>query len=129
MRDMTHSLPDGCRILIVEDEFLIAMVLEGILEDEGCRIIGPASCVRGALLLVEQERIDAAVLDARLDRDPVTAIADALEARDVPFVFHSGYGPEHLPQQHRHRPLLRKPCDPSAIVKALSKAIDGRRSQ
>jgi hypothetical protein len=64
------------------------------------------------------------VLDAGLNGEPVTTVADALEAGDVPFVFHSGYGPEHLPPRHRHRPLLRKPCEPSYIVAAISAAID-----
>jgi CheY-like chemotaxis protein len=84
-------------VLIVEDELLIVMFLEGVLEDEGCGIIGPASFVDDALLLLERERIDAAVLDASLDGEAVSSVADALEARNVPFVFHSGYGPEHLP--------------------------------
>jgi CheY-like chemotaxis protein len=120
---MTGSLPEGCRILIVEDEFLIALFLQETLEDEGCRIVGPASRVSEAVLLVRQGGIDAAVLDAGLDGEPVTAVADALEAGNVPFVFHSGYGPEHLPPSHRHRPLLRKPCNPSDVVAALSEAI------
>jgi CheY-like chemotaxis protein len=126
---MTGSLPEGCRILIVEDEFLIALFLQETLEDEGCRIVGPAGRVSEAVLLVRRGGIDAAVLDAGLDGEPVTVVADALEAGNVPFVFHSGYGPEHLPQSHRHRPLLRKPCSPSNVVAALSEAIGkgGRR--
>jgi CheY-like chemotaxis protein len=120
---MTGSLPEGCRILIVEDEFLIALFLQETLEDEGCRIVGPAGRVSEAVLLVRRGGIDAAVLDAGLDGEPVTAVADALEAGNVPFVFHSGYGPEHLPLSHRHRPLLRKPCSPSDVVAALSEAI------
>jgi CheY-like chemotaxis protein len=126
---MTGRLPEGCRILIVEDEFLIALFLQDALEDEGCRIIGPVGRVNEAVQVVRRGGIDAAVLDASLDGEPVTAVADALEAGNVPFVFHSGYGPEHLPQRHRHRPLLRKPCRPSDVVGALSGAIDrgGRR--
>ena len=126
---MTGSLPEGCRILIVEDEFLIALFLQETLEDEGCRIVGPVGRVDEAVLIARQGGIDAAVLDASLAGEPVTAVADALEAGNVPFVFHSGYGPEHLPQRHRHRPLLRKPCRPSDVVGALSGAIDrgGRR--
>ena len=121
---MTGGLPEGCRVLIVEDEFLIALFLQETLEDEGCRIVGPVGRVSEAVLLVGQGGIDAALLDAGLAGEPVTAVADALEAGNVPFVFHSGYGPEHLPQRHRHRPLLRKPCEPSDIVAAISAAID-----
>ena len=121
---MTGSLPDGCRILIVEDELLIALFLQDTLEDEGCRIVGPVGRVDEAFLLVERGGIDAALLDASLAGEPVTAVADALEAGNVPFVFHSGYGPEHLPQHHRHRPLLRKPCGPFDVITALSAAID-----
>lgn len=120
---MMEKLLDGCRILIIEDELLIAMVLEETLEDAGATVVGMAGCVAEALVLVEREEFDAAVLDARLDDDPVTAVADALDAGAIPFVFHSGYGPEHLPQQHRHRPLLRKPSDPTAVVLALRNAL------
>jgi CheY-like chemotaxis protein len=120
---MTGRLPEGCRVLIIEDEFLIALFLQDALEDEGCRIVGPVGRVSEAVLLVGQGGIDAAVLDASLDGEPVTVVADALEAGNVPFVFHSGYGPEHLPQSHRHRPLLRKPCSPSNVVAALCEAI------
>lgn len=120
---MIGSLPEGSRILIVEDEFLIALFLQEVLEDEGCRIVGPVGRVSEAVLMVRQGGIDAAVLDAGLNGEPVTIVADALEAGNVPFVFHSGYGPEHLPRSHRHRPLLRKPCSPFNVVAALSEAI------
>ena len=121
---MTGSLPEGCRVLIVEDEFLIALFLQDTLEDEGCRIVGPVGRVTEAVQIVTRGGIDAAVLDAGLNGEPVTTVADALEAANVPFVFHSGYGPEHLPPHHRHRPLLRKPCNPSDVIAALSGAID-----
>ena len=63
---MTSGLPEGCRILIVEDEFLIALFLQEALEDEGCRIVGPVGRVSEAVLLVGQGGIDAALLDAGL---------------------------------------------------------------
>ncbi|WP_377805763.1 response regulator [Azospirillum sp. A29] len=109
--------------MIVEDELLIAMALEEILQDAGATIVGMAGCVVDTLALIEREDFGAAVLDARLDDERGTTIADALEASAKPFVFHSGYGPEHLPPQHRHRPLLRKPSDPAAIVRVLCNAI------
>ncbi len=120
---MSGKRLDGCRIVIVEDELLIAMALEEILLDAGATIVGMAGCVADALALIEREDFDAAVLDGRLDDERVTAIADALEAGAKPFIFHSGYGPEHLPPQHRHRPLLRKPSDPAAIVRVLYNVI------
>jgi Response regulator containing CheY-like receiver, AAA-type ATPase, and DNA-binding domains len=120
---MTGKHLEGCRIMIVEDELLIAMALEEILQDAGATIVGMASCVADALALIEREDFDAAILDVRLDDERVTAVADALEAGAKPFVFHSGYGPELLPQRHRHRPLLRKPCAPAAIVRMLCTAM------
>lgn len=120
---MTGKRLDGCRIVIVEDELPNAMALAAILQDAGATIVGMAGCVADALVLVEREDFDAAVRDARLDDERVTAIADALEAGVKPFVFHSGYGPEHLPSRHRHRPSLRKPSEPAAIVRALCAAI------
>lgn len=76
---MTGKRLEGCRIVIVEDEALIAMALEDVPQDAGAAIIGMAGCVADALALIEREDFDSAVLDGRLDDERVTAIADAPE--------------------------------------------------
>jgi DNA-binding NtrC family response regulator len=78
-------------VLIVEDEFLIAMDLKRLLEDRGWRVLGPAASVRAALLLLEEELPSVALLDVNLGNEPVTAVAEALKTRDVPFAVASAY--------------------------------------
>ncbi|MEG3084578.1 response regulator [Sphingomonas sp. PB2P12] len=81
-----------CRILLVEDEYMLALDLQNELEDRGAFILGPEASVDGALRRVAQEsRIDAAVLDVNLGGEFVFPVADALLARHVPFIFSSGY--------------------------------------
>ena len=78
-------------VLIVEDEFLIAMDVQLMLEDQGWRVIGPAANVRDALHLLENELPTVALLDVNLGRELVTQVAEALKARDVPFAVASAY--------------------------------------
>ena len=84
------------RILVVEDEFLIALDIAGVLEQAGLAVIGPAGTVGDALQAIEQEEVHGALLDAHLAGEPVGCIADALKARGIPFAFVSGYGREQL---------------------------------
>jgi CheY-like chemotaxis protein len=97
------------RILVVEDEFLIALDIAGALEQGGHLVIGPLASVRDALAALEREKVDGALLDANLGGEPVGSVADALLARRVPFAFVSGYGREQLPPQHQRAPLIGKP--------------------
>ena len=98
------------RILVVEDETLVALQLQGDLEDEGHQVVGPAMSLKHGLLLAAQENIDAALVDVSLGRETSAAIADKLLARNIPFAFATGYSevtmlPEHL----RDLPRLGKP--------------------
>jgi len=99
----------GKRILVVEDEFLIALDIAGALEQGGLVVIGPWASVRDALHALEHEKVDGALLDANLGGEPVGRVVDALLARRIPFAFVSGYGREQLPGQHQGVPLLGKP--------------------
>lgn len=81
----------GKRILIVEDEPLVAMVLEDILADFGCSIVGPACDIQEAESLAREEVIDAAILDVRVGEDTSHGVAELLETKDVPFLVASGY--------------------------------------
>src|SRR4051794_18564375 len=93
---MAEPRPDalrGRRLLVVEDEYLIAASLARELEGRGAEVVGPAGSVRDALALVEAEgdRLDGAVLDINLRDERVYPVADALVARGVPFIFLTGY--------------------------------------
>ena len=120
---MTQPLT-GRRVLVVEDESLVAMLLETILEDMGCTPVGPAGTIDDGLALVaDPAPLDAALLDVNVAGRQVFPVADALKARGVPFVFSTGYGESGLPDEWRGHPTVQKPFTESAIRAALMKAM------
>lgn len=120
---MTQALTDR-RVLVVEDESLVAMLLETILEDMGCTIVGPVATVEEGLAAVAgEDSLDAALLDVNVAGREVFPIAEALKARGVPFVFSTGYGEGGLPDAWRGQPTVQKPFTESAIRDALMKAM------
>jgi CheY-like chemotaxis protein len=102
----------GLRILVVEDEMLVAMLLEDMLTSLGCQVIGPVGSVSSALRLVDSERLEAAVLDVNLGSEMVYPVADVLEAARIPYVFITGYGPTGLAGVYRDHPTIQKPFHP-----------------
>ena len=82
----------GRRVLVVEDEMIVAWLLEDMLADFGCTIVGPAARIDQALAMIKAEALDAAVLDVNLNGQQSYPLADALVTRGVPFVFSTGYG-------------------------------------
>ena len=108
------------RILVVEDEFLIALDIASVLEQAGIAVIGPAGNVGDALEAIAREEVHGALLDAHLAGEPVGRIADALKARGIPFVFVTGYGREQLPPQHRAVPMVRKPFTGKELLAAVA---------
>ena len=120
---MSHAI-EGRRGLVVEDESLVAMLLETILEDMGCVPVGPAATVEEGLQMAsEGDPVDAALLDVNVAGKQVFPIAEALKARGVPFVFSTGYGEGGLPDQWRGQPTLQKPFTEAAVRDALMKAM------
>ena len=99
----------GSRILVVEDEPLIAMLIEDILRERGCDVIGPASTVADGLRLATADRLDAALLDVNIGEETVYPVADALRRLDVPFVFVTGLPGDDLSEPYRVQPTIRKP--------------------
>jgi len=114
----TATRLDGKRILVVEDEPLLAMDIAGELEEAGAQVIGPAADVAVALNLIRQYRFDAALLDANLDGHPVDEIAALLARQNVPFLFVSGYGRASLPASFSDADLLSKPFDSQQLIRA-----------
>lgn len=110
----------GPRILIVEDDALLAMELEMILGDGGFTVAGQAVSVAEGLAAIEDGGVDAAVLDLNLGKDKSEAVADRLAEGGIPFLYVSGHGTEALPAAHRGRPLLGKPVSDAALVGTLN---------
>ena len=109
----------GRVVLIVEDELLVAMMLEDMLRDKGCAIVGPVDRVAPALKAAREESLDADVLDVNLAGEPVYPVAKALAERKVPFVFTTGYERDVLPAEYAHRPRLAKPFMPAQLIDEL----------
>jgi len=114
----------GRRVLVVEDESLVAMLLETILEDMGCDTVGPAANIDdGLALATDDEHLDAALLDVNVAGRHVFPVAEALKARGVPFVFSTGYGEGGLPDEWRGQATIQKPFTEAAVRDALFKAM------
>jgi CheY-like chemotaxis protein len=111
------------RILVVEDEVLISMLLEDMLSDLGYAVAATASRVDEALALAEHIEADAAILDVNLAGEAVFPVADALARRAIPFVFATGYGERTLPVPHKERPTLQKPFEQSALERELANLL------
>ena len=116
----------GRRILVVEDEALVAMLLEDALMDAGCTILGPGSSVEQSLSILQHNRPDAAVIDLNLAGESSGPVADALAAMGVPFLVATGYGAEGLPKGHENVPVLTKPYDPGELIEMLAQLCDAR---
>jgi CheY-like chemotaxis protein len=115
-------------VLVVEDEMMIAMLIEDMLDELGCKLVGQAASVPRALELIGNESIEVAILDLNLDGKDTYAIADALQRKNVPFIFATGYGSAGLRQEYGNRPVLQKPFQQKDLEMALTEALGGGSS-
>ena len=113
----------GRRILLVEDEMMVAWLVADMLGDLGCEVVGPASHVDRALTMLAAETIDAAVLDLNLGGVRSYPVADALTERGIPFVFATGYGEDSVLEGYRFWPVLPKPVERRKLRCVLSAMI------
>lgn len=112
----------GLRVFLVEDEFIVLVMLEDMLAELGCEVAGSASRLSDALTMVSLGAIDAAVLDINLNGETVYPLAEALTAKNVPIVFSTGYGAVGLSDPWRRRPILQKPYRTDELAAALTRA-------
>jgi CheY-like chemotaxis protein len=109
----------GTRVLVVEDEALLAETLCDLLQDAGCEPVGPAATVAAALHLIEQGRIDVALLDIRLKRETSFPIAHTLRQRGIPWLFLTSYAQHQLPDDLSDALVIEKPFSPPALIEAV----------
>lgn len=110
----------GLRVLVVEDEMMVSMLIEDMLTDLGCTVIGPASRLDEAVDLAKASEIDCAVLDVNLGGQPIFPLADLLRERGCAFAFATGYGDAGLREIDHGAPVLQKPFREGDLARVLS---------
>jgi CheY-like chemotaxis protein len=113
------------RVLVVEDELMIRMLLEDMLGELGYTVAAEAARIDEALAAAKTADFDLAILDVNLNGQPISPVADALVARGTPFVFATGYGEHGLPEPYRDRPTLKKPFQMEGLKLMLERALAG----
>ena len=114
------------RILVVDDEPLIAMMVEEWLSELKCKIVGPAHSVTNALALIDSGQVDAAILDVSLGTEESYPIADALWANRIPFALATGRSATDVEIRFKDVPLLLKPFDFDSMKFVVNKLINGK---
>jgi CheY-like chemotaxis protein len=108
------------RVLVVEDDMMIAMMLQDSLTKLGFEVVGPAARVDSAVQLAERETMDAALLDINLAGEKVDRVAERLSLRGIPFAFVSGYGASWIPKAFADRPRIEKPFQTRDLQRVLA---------
>jgi CheY-like chemotaxis protein len=112
------------RVLLVEDETLVALMIEDMIDDIGAMRVGTASTVGEAMTALESARPDIAVLDVNVGGDQVFPVCERLAELGIPFVFSTGYGAHGVPPQWRANPVLQKPYTAPQLADALARCLD-----
>src|SRR5882724_8666972 len=119
------QLETGNRLLLVEDEILVAMMMRDILTDLGFTVVGPFSRLSEAMVAAVHEEIDAGIIDINLGGEFVYPVADVLAARKLPFVFVTGYGIESIDSRFGYVPIVKKPVQRQVLQKIFVPADSG----
>ena len=122
MSRAAHVL-NGARLLIVEDEYLLAREMADYFENLGVEIVGPVGTVAHALALIASSHIQIAVLDVNLRNERVYPVADLLTLKQIPFVFASGYGSELEPDAYAGAPRCIKPIEFAVLADTLGERL------
>jgi CheY-like chemotaxis protein len=130
MTSATQARPitSSKRVLVVEDELMIRMLLEDMLGELGYTVTAEAARIDEALEATKTAEFDLAILDVNLDGQPISPVADALVARGTPFVFATGYGERGLPEPYRDRPTLKKPFQMEGLKQMLESALESEKN-
>ena len=121
---MSGHFLTGKRVLVLEDEPLIAMLIVDVLQRAGLKVVGPAYSAEQALALMTRENVDVAVLDVHLGSGATSApVADALSSAGIPFIFATGHGQSALRAVDQGRPFLGKPYTDREVIAAVTAAL------
>ncbi|HEY8352751.1 MAG TPA: response regulator [Sphingomonadales bacterium] len=112
------------RVLIVEDETLVALLMEDILSDLDCKVVGTVARVSQALELLKNMEVDVAILDVNVGGQEVYPVASALSEAGTPFIFATGYGEAGIAEPWSNRPLLHKPFHNEDLVNAVISVLN-----
>lgn len=119
----TRNSLDGLRVLVIEDESIVAMLIEDMLAELGCIVAGVVSRFEEAVSKVSSLTFDAAILDLNLDGHQTYPLTDALAKKGVPFVFATGYGTAGIPEAFQRFPILTKPFRCGDLERALAATL------
>jgi two-component SAPR family response regulator len=119
---MTHSLADK-RILIVEDEIIVALDLADKITADGAKAVGPMSTVNAALEVIANTELDGVILDVNLRGEMAFPVADVLADRHIPFVFMTALDAGEIPSRHANVRCVQKPVSTEVICRALEATI------
>jgi len=111
------------RVLLVEDEAMVAMLMEDLLSDLDCEVTATAARVDDALKAAKSGSFDFAILDVNLNGNPSYPVADILRQRNIPIIFATGYGTKSLDALYADTPTLQKPFRPADLEAAVSRVL------
>jgi CheY-like chemotaxis protein len=117
------KLLSGRRVLVVEDEMMVVMMIEDMLADLGCEAVTAAATVDQAIALIDAQAFDVAMLDMNLNGNECYPVADALAVRGVPFIFSTGYNGRDMREGYRDRPVLKKPFQHRELDEILTRVL------
>ena len=120
---LRNAALDGKRVLLVEDEYLVSLVVQEVLRDAGCVVVGPFARVAEALVAARAERVDIAVLDVNVAGEMVFPVALVLEAKGTPFLFVTGYGRAALPADRADWDACAKPFHAHQLIECLARKM------
>jgi CheY-like chemotaxis protein len=117
---MTATRAPGSSVFLVEDEVMIRMMVADMLEELGYSVAAEAGEINEAIRLAQSTEFDFAILDVNVNGKVISPVADLIRARNLPFIFATGYGSSGLPEEYRDRPALQKPFQ----IETLARVID-----
>ncbi len=123
--DAVAEIRPGLRVLIVEDEFMIAMAVEAAVTEAGGIVVDMAATLEQALQAAHSANLDAALLDINLNGRTSFAVAEALRERGIPYAFVTGYGKQMVPPAFASAPLLMKPYARGELMRVLGALAPG----